>query len=188
VYNSVKGLAALCVLNVGLLFAGSGPAPWAQPAPAAPLAAPARAAGNRVMAPSPGATAPKTEIQAEIIPAATFAVGKSFSGGPDGNGYGIGMTANDISNSWTTCPARCTLDFVFFVFTDRDQSAEVQFKVISPTDATVYQYSWSSHLLPTNWFAAYAKGNYSAPGTYFAEVFVGGKLDGWAPVVFDKAG
>jgi hypothetical protein len=139
------------------------------------------------MAPSRGAAAAKTEIQAEILPAATFGVGKSFSGGPDGNDYGIGMTANDISNSWTTCSSRCTLDFVFFIFTNRDQAAHVQFKVISPTNATVYQYSWSSHLVPTNWFAAYAKGNYSAPGTYFAEVFVGAQLEGWVPMVFAKA-
>jgi hypothetical protein len=183
--NSVKGLAALCALNVGFLVAAPGAAPGARPAPTAP--APHGGAGTRVMAPSPGPAVPKTEIQAEIIPAATFAVGKSFSGGPDGKGYGIGMTANDISNSWTTCSSPCTLDFVFFIFTDHDQAADVQFKVISPTGATVYQYSWSSHLVPTNWFAAYAKGSYRAPGTYFAEVFVAGKLEGWAPIVFAKA-
>jgi hypothetical protein len=184
--NSVQKLAALGAINVGLLFALPGSSPGTGPQPSAmppTYAAPA----TKILAPSGKGSGPKTEIQAEILPAATYAVGKSLSGGPDGKNYGIGLTANDISNSWTTCSSTCTLDFVFFVFTNQDQTADVQFKVLSPTDSTVYQNTWTSHLVPTNWYAVSAKGSYHTAGTYFAEVYVAGKLEGWAPVVFTKS-
>jgi hypothetical protein len=184
--NSVKKLAALGAVNVGLLFALPGSSPATGPQPSVPAPMSARPA-TKIWAPSGTAGSPKTEIQAEIIPAATYAVGKSLSGGPDGKNYGIGLTANDISNSWNTCSSTCTLDFVFFVFTNKDQTADVQFKVLSPTDATVYKFTWTSHLVPTNWYAVSAKGNYRTAGTYFAEVYVSGKLEGWAPIVFTKA-
>jgi len=129
----------------------------------------------------------KEYVQAAVLPAATFAVGDSLSGGPDGKTYGVGLTANDISNSWTTCSKGCTLDFVFFVFTSKPESANVEFRVVSPSTTTVYQYTWSSKLDATNWYSAYAKGDYTEVGTYFAEVYVAGVLEGWAPVVFTKS-
>ncbi|HMK96453.1 MAG TPA: hypothetical protein VK425_02840 [Acidimicrobiales bacterium] len=132
-------------------------------------------------------TQPKVDIQAEVLPAATFAVGTSLSGGPDGKNYGVGLTANDISNAWTTCSGTCTLDFVFFVLSNQDESAKVTFKMVSPTGGTVYAYTWPSKLVSTNWFAAYAKGDYSTPGTYLAEVLVNGSVKGWAPVVFTSS-
>lgn len=167
--NSITRLGAIAAANLGLLFVLSGP-------------------GHLSNVKSSQATTPatKTEIQAEILPAATFAVGPSLSAGPDGKAYGIGLTANDISNSWTTCTTTCTLDFVFFVFSNKDEAAHVQFKVISPANTTVYTYTWTSKLVATNWYVAYAKGDYKAAGTYFAEVYVSSQLDGWLPVVFAK--
>jgi len=132
------------------------------------------------------ASSARPQIQAEILPAATFAVGSSLSSGPDGKGYGVGLTANDVSNLWTSCNSICTLDFVFFVFSNQDETAKVSFLVLSPASKTVYRYSWSSKLTGTNWYVAYAKGNYSSAGTYFAEVDVNGQLDGWVPVVMSK--
>jgi hypothetical protein len=184
--NSVQKLAALGAINVGLLIALPGSSLEAGPQPSAvppTYATPA----TKILAPSGKAAGPKTEIQAEILPSATYAVGKSLSGGPDGKNYGIGLTANDISNSWTTCSSTCTLDFVFFIFTNQDQTAAVRFKVLSPTGSTVYQYAWTSHLVPTNWYSVSAKGRYRTAGTYFAEVFVAAKLEGWAPIVFTKS-
>ncbi|HTW06776.1 MAG TPA: hypothetical protein VME46_04655, partial [Acidimicrobiales bacterium] len=147
---------------------------------------PVLAAGAAPDRQGPARSGPGLQLQAEILPAATFAVGSSLSGGPGGDAYGIGLTSNDISNSWTTCARRCTLDFVFFVFTNEDETAQVQFRVLSPADKPLYQYTWSSHLVQTNWYAAYAKGDYSATGTYFAEVYVAGKLEGWVPMTFNK--
>jgi hypothetical protein len=73
------------------------------------------------------------------------------------------------------------------VFSAKAETAKVQFKMVSPRNATIYTYTWSSKLADTNWYAAYAKGTYSSAGTYFAEVYVAGALEGWAPVVFNKA-
>jgi hypothetical protein len=198
--NSLKRLAVVGAANIGILFGltgSSGPASREAPATApnylgkilaAPSWAPAPRVGPGTVQAPPVKTAAQPEVQAEILPAATFAVGSSLSGGPDGKSYGIGMTANDISNSWTTCPSTCTLDFVFFIFTNQDQpGAKVEFRVVAPKGTTVYQYKWTSKLVPTNWFTVYARGNYSAVGTYFAEVYVGTKLDGWVPMTFNKA-
>jgi hypothetical protein len=126
-------------------------------------------------------------IQAEIIPAATFAVGTSLSGGPDGRNYGYGLTANDVDNSWDVCT--CNMYFAFFVFTNEADTANVVFKVVSPGDGVVYNYTFRSQKLGLggNWFSMVAKGAYTTPGTYFAEVDVNGQLDGWIPVEFNRA-
>lgn len=168
---------------------------------AATLAAVIAAFGWQVSAAAPSAAAPlyhgpraaaatastKLRYQAEILPAGTFAIGTSLPSGPDGRGYGYALNANDIDNSWATCKATCTSDFVFFVFTNQADSAKVEFKMVSPTGATVYQYTWNSKLaVGGNWYYTYAKGNYSTPGTYFAEVYVNSGLAGWIPDVFSK--
>ncbi|HTV10931.1 MAG TPA: hypothetical protein VME20_03645 [Acidimicrobiales bacterium] len=130
------------------------------------------------------AASPRNYIQAEILPAATFAVGASLTGGPDGKDYGAALTANDISNSWSTCTSSCTLDFAFFVFSSRQETTPVEFRVLSPSNATIYKYTWDSKLDQTNWYSVFAKADYTEAGTYFAEVYIGSTLEGWVPVVF----
>jgi len=135
----------------------------------------------------PEATTSKLYLQAEIIPAATFSIGTSFSGGPDGRGYGFGLNASGIDNSWALCT--CDMDFAVMVFTNEADTANVEFKMVSPSNKIVYHYTWTSDKLGTggNWFSVIAKGAYTAPGTYFAEVDIAGQLDGWVPLRFSPA-
>ncbi len=162
---------------------------WPGPSLLAPVgAAPAPA---RHLAPQaakvPQATTPKLYLQAAIIPAATFAVGTSASGGPDGRSFGYGLSASGIDNSWAVCT--CAMDFAIFVFTNEADTANVEFKMVSPSNHVVYHYTWPSDKLGVggNWFSMIAKGAYTAPGTYFAEVDVAGQLDGWIPLKFSRA-
>ena len=185
--NRTKRLAGLGALNLGLLLGIPASSHLVPARPSASTAKSIEANLAQAMAAVQQAGGTKSELQAEIVPAATFAVGTSLGGGPDGKSYGVGLTANDISNSWTTCSTTCTLDFVFFVFSAKAEAAKVQFKMVSPRNTTIYSYTWSSKLTNTNWYAAYAKGTYGSAGTYFAEVYVAGALEGWAPVVFNKA-
>ena len=182
---SIKQFALISTAYLGILFAipGSSDLNLARPSRTTSSYAEAKYTEAKLAAivASTKAAAPKTEIQAEIIPAATFAVGTSLSSGPDGKNYGVGLTANDISNSWATCTSTCTLDFVFFIFSNLNEPAKVQFKMLSPSNATVFQYNWSSKLVATNWYTVYAKAIYKTAGTYFAEVYVSGQLSGWAP-------
>jgi hypothetical protein len=109
---------------------------------------------------------------ASIIPSNHFAIGNSLPSGTDGTAAGAAFTANGVGNYDTTCN-KCSYDFMFFVFTNEPQKAAIVFRVISPTGTTVFTNTWSSTNLPigTSWFYSFAKGNFSAPGTYWAEVY-----------------
>lgn len=124
---------------------------------------------------------------AAVIPSDNFAVGNSLPYGTDGTSSGEDLTANGISSWLTTCHS-CTYDFVFFVFSNEAQTANVSFHMTSPSGASVYQYTWASEHLSrgSTWFFVYAKGDYAATGTYSAYVdgAIAGKstLLGWAPL------
>ncbi len=109
---------------------------------------------------------------ASIIPSNHFAIGSSLPSGTDGTAAGAAFSANGVGNYDTTCNG-CSYDFMFFVFTNEAQKAAITFQVLSPTGKTVFTNTWSSTSLPigTSWFYSYAKGNFSAPGTYWAEVY-----------------
>ena len=128
-------------------------------------------------------------MQAAILPVSTFALGGSLPSGPDGRTYGYSFMANGIENSWDLCSTSCTIDFAVFLQSNQPATATVQFKVVSPSGATVYEYSWPSDKISAgaNPFSVYANGTYSSAGTYYAELFVGSQLEGWAPVVFSSA-
>ncbi len=171
--------AVVCAASLGILFVfpGSSHLTSSKPSPAT--------ASRYVKAESPKA-ATTVKYEAEILPAGSFSVGTSLSGGPNGSTYGSALTANDIDNAWA-CSGTCTLDFVFFVFTNQNETAKVEFKVVSPTGGTTYSYTWSSHLtVGSDWYSVLAKGNYGTHGTYFAEVYIGSSLAGWVPVVLSK--
>lgn len=109
---------------------------------------------------------------ASIIPTGHFSVGSAVTQGSDAAGAGDLLIANGIDNYDTTCNG-CSYDFVFFIFTNQAQRATITLKVLSPTGGTVYQTDWSANLYKgPNWYWTYAKGNYSAAGTY--EVVVDG--------------
>jgi hypothetical protein len=143
--------------------------------------------GRHIGRAAPATSSSKFYIQAQILPAATFAVGDSLTLGPDGRSYGAGLTANDVDNSWSTCT--CNMDFVVFVFANRAETADVVFRIVSPTGTVVYHYSWPSQKIEVGgtWFSVLAKAAYTTPGTYLAELEVSGQLDGWAPVVFTRS-
>jgi hypothetical protein len=133
-------------------------------------------------------TAATTAIkyQAEILPAGSFSLGTSLDLGTNGSKYGFGLMANDVDNDWS-CTGTCTFDFAFFVFTNQDETTSVKFEVVSPSGKVSYQYTWTSKLvLGGNSYSVFAKGNFAAPGTYFAEVYVGGSLAGWIPEVISN--
>jgi hypothetical protein len=132
------------------------------------------------------ATSSTYYLRAEIFPASYLAVGDALNGGGDGTKNGYAMTANGINNNWAT--GSYTIDFVVLVFSSQAKAGNVTFKVVSPSNAVAYQYSWGTEQLPkgADWFAVEAKGNYAAPGLYFAEWFLGGSMDGWAPLNFSS--
>jgi len=110
---------------------------------------------------------------AEIIPAAEVAVGNSLSGGDGGVSYGYALSANGVNNYDAACIGKCYYHFVFLTFTNAAVTASLQFKIVGPTGATVYSYTFPSGKIPvgTDWFTITAEGNFSAPGTYEAYVY-----------------
>jgi hypothetical protein len=110
---------------------------------------------------------------AEIIPAAEVAVGNALSGGDGGVGNGYALSANGVNNYDATCTGKCYYHFVFFTFTNAAVTASLQFKILGPTGATVYSYTFRSEKVPvgTDWFTINAEGNFSMPGTYEALVY-----------------
>ena len=125
-------------------------------------------------------------LRAEVIPAQYLSVGDALTGGANGTKYGDALNANGINNNWTT--GSYTIDFAVLVFSSHTETGKVTFKVVSPSDHAVYQYSYGTEQLPkgTDWFSVEAKANYSAPGLYFAEWFLGSNMDGWAPLNFSS--
>ncbi len=124
-------------------------------------------------------------LQAEILPAADTAVGSTaLSGGTSGVKFGESVWANGVADVWTT--GSYTINFLVFVFSSRAEKGKAEFKVVSPTKATVYNYSFTSTSLPQgeDWFTFAAKADYAATGTYFAEFYFDGHLDGWIPLSF----
>jgi len=179
VRRSFNRFAVVCAASLGALFVlpGSSHLTLARLSPAS------TSSYLRVESPKAAAT---VKYEAEILPAGSFSVGSSLSGGPNGSTFGSALTANDIDNAWA-CGGTCTLDFVFFVFTNQSEAASVKFKVVSPTGGTTYSYTWSSHLaVGSEWYSVLAKGNWATPGTYFAEVYIGTSLAGWVPIVLSK--
>ncbi len=174
-----KRLTVVCAAGLGALFVLPGSAHLA-------LAKSSLASSSRHLEAKPlraAAAAATIKYQAEILPGGSFSVGTSLVGGNDGSNFGYGLTANDIDNDWS-CTGTCTLDFVFFVFANQDETTSVKFEVVSPSGKTAYQYTWTSKLaIGGNWYSVIAKGDYSKPGTYFAEVYVAGSLSGWIPEV-----
>ena len=131
--------------------------------------------------------ASKYYLQAEIIPADDTAVGNSaMSGGSAGVKVGESLWANGVSDVWLT--GNYTINFAVFVFSSHAESGDVEFKVVSPSKATVYSYSFKSENLPKgeDWFTFAAKANYATPGVYFAELYLGSNLDGWIPMTFNS--
>ena len=112
-------------------------------------------------------------LAAEIIPAAEVAVGNSLSGGNGGVSDGYALSANGVNNYDATCSGKCYYHFVFLTFTNAAVTASIQFKIVGPTGATVYSYTFSSEKIPvgTDWFTISADGNFSMPGTYEAFVY-----------------
>ncbi len=110
---------------------------------------------------------------AEIIPAAEVAVGTSLNGGDSGVSDGYALSANGVNNYYVTCPSKCYYHFVFFTFTNAAVTGSLQFKLVGPTGATVYSYTFRSEKIPvgTDWFTINADGNFSVPGTYEAFVY-----------------
>jgi hypothetical protein len=110
---------------------------------------------------------------AEIIPAAEVAVGNSLSGGDSGVSDGYALSANGVNNYDATCTGKCYYHFVFLTFTNIAVTASLQFKIVGPTGATVYSYTFRSEKIPvgTDWFTISAEGNFSMAGTYEAFVY-----------------
>ena len=173
-----KQLSVVCAASLGALFVLPGSAQLAL-AKSSPASSPRHLDAKPLKA----TTAAAIKYQAEILPGGSFSVGTSLVGGNDGSNYGYGLTANDIDNDWS-CSGTCTLDFVFFVFANQGETTSVKFEIVSPNGRTAYQYAWTSKLaIGGNWYSVVAKGDYSAQGTYFAEVYVAGSLAGWIPEV-----
>jgi hypothetical protein len=178
VIRIAKRLTVVCAASLGVLFVLPGSAHLASA-----KSLPASSSRHLEAQPPKAAAAATIKYQAEILPGGSFSVGTSLTGGNDGSNYGFGLTANDVDNDWT-CTGTCTLDFVFFVFANQAEATSVKFEVVSPSGKTAYQYSWTSKLaIGGNWYSVVAKGDYSKPGTYFAEVYVAGSLAGWIPEV-----
>ena len=138
---------------------------------------------------APGAAAPSSlKWEASIIPADYMAMGDSLPSGPDGDKSGYGLTANGIDNWYLLCGkgSHCDYRFAIFLFTNSPEKANVTFRVLSPAAKTVYTYTWTSDSLPRGpvWFYADATGNFSAAGTYYAEVYGNSTLLGWIPLLF----
>jgi hypothetical protein len=140
------------------------------------------------MKPSAAASTSSLKWEASIIPADYLAVGNSLPAGPDGTKSGYGLTANGIDNWYVLCAkgSHCDYRFAIFMFTNAPQKANVTFRILSPTAKTVYTYTWASDSLPQGpvWFYADATGNFSAAGTYYAEVYGNSTLLGWIPLLF----
>ncbi len=110
---------------------------------------------------------------AEIIPAAEVAVGNSLSGGDGGVNDGYALSANGINNYDATCTGKCYYHFVVLTLTNAAITASLQFKIVGPTGASVYSYTFRSEKIPvgTDWFTITADGNFSKPGTYEVSVY-----------------
>jgi len=123
-------------------------------------------------------------MRAQVIPAEYTAVGASVTGGSEGTKAGASLWANGINSNWLT--GDYTIYFAVFVFSSAAETGKVEFKVISPSKATVYSYSFPSEQVPAgeDWFTFAAKANYSSAGLYFAEWYFNGNLDGWTPLNF----
>jgi len=173
VISIAKRLSVVCAASLGVLFVLPGSA---HPALVKPVLT---SVPEHLAARPHTARAAAIKYQAEIIPAGSFSLGTSLDTGTGGSNYGFGLMANDVDNDWS-CTGTCTLDFAFFVFANQDESTSVKFEVVAPSGKTAYQYTWSSKLvLGGNSYSVFAKGDYSTPGTYFAEVYVAqsGRLD-----------
>jgi hypothetical protein len=130
--------------------------------------------------------------EASIIPAEELAVGNSLPGGDDGVSYGYDLVANGITGWYTTCTESCDYRFAIFTFTNEAVTASITFKIVGPSSATVYNYTWSAEKLPkgADWFWVGAKGNFGTTGNYDAEVYgtlaatSKAVLLGWIPLLF----
>lgn len=166
----LKLLAPLTALSLVLCFA---------------LPASALQAGTKAPV-APASSSLKWE--ASIIPADYLALGDSLPSGPDGDKSGYGLTANGIDNWYILCGkgSHCDYRFAIFLFTNSPEKANITFRVLSPAAKTVYTYTWASDNLPQGpvWFYADATGNFSAAGTYYAEVYGNTTLLGWIPLLF----
>jgi hypothetical protein len=169
---TLKLLSLMAALSVGLTFVGP----------------PAGVASER--APSAQA-APPFQWEASIIPAEELAIGSSLPGGDDGVSYGYDLVANGITGWYTTCSSSCGYRFAIFTFTNEAVTAGITFKIVGPSSATVYNYTWPAEKLPkgADWFWVDAKGDFGTSGNYDAGVYgtlAGGKavLLGWIPLLF----
>ena len=138
------------------------------------LALPASALQAATKAPV-AAVSSSLKWEASIIPADYMAMVDSSPSGPHGDKSGYGLTANGIDNWYLLCDkgSHCDYRFAIFLFTNAPEKANVTFRVLSPAAKTVYTYTWTSDSLPhgPEWFYADATGNFSAAGTYYAEVY-----------------
>jgi len=176
-----RRLSVACAASLGMLFVLPGSAHLIMPKSAL-------ASSPEHLASKPLRRTATTAIkyQAEILPAGSFSIGTSLDLGTNGSNYGFGLMANDVDNDWS-CTGTCTFDFAFFVFTNRDETTSVKFEIVSPSGKFSFRYAWTSKLaLGGNSYSVFAKGNFAAPGTYFAEVYVGGSLAGWIPDVINS--
>ena len=168
--RALKLLAPLTTLSLGLTFA----------LPASGLQA--------RITPSVASVPSSLKWEASIIPADYLAVGNSLPSGPAGDKSGYALTANGIDNWYLLCAksSHCDYRFAIFMFTNSAQKANVTFRILSPKAKTVYTYTWTSDSLPQGpvWFYADATGNFSATGTYYAEVYGNSTLLGWIPLLF----
>lgn len=133
----------------------------------------------------PSAAAPAYYLRAQVIPAESTAVGSSpLTGGSGGAKSGESLWANGVNANWLT--GSYTIYFLVLTMSSHPETGKVLFKVISPSQATVYSYSFPSEQVPqgVSWYAFAAKANYAKPGLYFAEWYFGSTLDGWAPLNF----
>lgn len=150
------------------------------------FALPAQVGSAQSIADKEAAAAGVDYVEAQIIPAESTAVGDGpLTGGSAGEKGGEALWANGVSDIWVT--GDYTINFLVLVFSSHAETGNVEFRVVSPSKATVYRYSYPSEQLPQGeyWFNFAAKANYATPGLYFAEWYLGNKLDGWAPLTFN---
>jgi hypothetical protein len=148
------------------------------------MSLPAQAGAAQSLAPREPSASPTYYLRAQVIAAVSVAVGNSLTGGGAGTKSGYAMSANGISGNWAT--GNYSIDFVIITTSSHAETGTLAFKVVSPGNHVVYQYSWGAETIPkgVDWFSVVAKGNYTAPGVYFAEWYLGSNLDGWEPLNF----
>jgi len=181
--RSVRQFILFGAASLGIIIGLPASASLAKSAPMSARTARTAAVGRVARA---GFASAQNQLGAEIIPAPDIDVGSALTGGNDGTSVGYSLSANGISNNWTTTSSG-TVEFVIFVFSNNNglYSDTVRFKVLSPSGGSVYQYTWKpQNIKYYSWYTTQAKGNFSTAGEYVTEVYVKNVLIGSMPLMF----